>query len=110
MAEFLAPRHEVPTPFLPEIRPLAAPPTLAPRARSAAAPAQTSAPIAEASAPAAAPPAPASARPTGAPSASPHDPAKPAVKRQIVCFSFYKVQPEWRRLPAAEKSAHKAAF
>jgi chlorite dismutase len=40
----------------------------------------------------------------------PHDPAKPAVKRQIVCFSFYKVMPEWRRLPAEEKAAHKAAF
>jgi len=39
-----------------------------------------------------------------------HDPAKPPVKRQIVAFSFYKVIPEWRRLPAAEKSAHKAAF
>src|SRR6185437_11700498 len=32
------------------------------------------------------------------------------VKRQIVCFSFYKVLPEWRRLPAAERAAHKAAF
>jgi chlorite dismutase len=32
------------------------------------------------------------------------------VKRQIVCFSFYKVMPEWRRLPAEEKAAHKAAF
>src|SRR5260370_18337110 len=39
-----------------------------------------------------------------------HDPSKPAVKRQIVCFSFYKVMPEWRRLPAEEKAAHKAAF
>lgn len=38
------------------------------------------------------------------------DPAKPAVKRQIVCFSFYKLMPEWRRLPAEEKSAHKQAF
>ncbi len=34
----------------------------------------------------------------------------PPVKRQIVCFSFYKVMPEWRRLPAEEKAAHKAAF
>ena len=42
--------------------------------------------------------------------AQPHDPAKPPVKRQIVCFSFYKLMPEWRRLPAAEKAAHKAAF
>ena len=34
----------------------------------------------------------------------------PAAKRQIVCFSFYKVMPEWRRLAAAEKAAHKAEF
>ena len=32
------------------------------------------------------------------------------VKRQIVCFSFYKVMPEWRRLPAEEKQAHREAF
>ena len=31
-------------------------------------------------------------------------------RRQIVCFSFYKVLPEWRRLPAAERAEHKAAF
>jgi len=31
-------------------------------------------------------------------------------KRQVVCFSFYKLMPEWRRLPASEKAAHKAAF
>nr|WP_232298820.1 chlorite dismutase family protein [Granulicella tundricola] len=34
----------------------------------------------------------------------------PPAKRQIVCFSFYKVQPKWRRLPAHEKQAHKDAF
>ena len=34
----------------------------------------------------------------------------PAVKRQIVAFSFYKIMPEWRRLPAEERAAHKAAF
>jgi len=39
-----------------------------------------------------------------------HDPSKPAVKQQVVCFSFYKVMPEWRRLPAEEKAAHKQAF
>jgi chlorite dismutase len=44
------------------------------------------------------------------PQAQPHDPSKPPVKRQIVCFSFYKVMPEWRRLPAEETAAHKAAF
>ena len=40
----------------------------------------------------------------------PHDPSQPPVKRQIVCFSFYKVMPEWKRLPAEQKSAHKAEF
>jgi chlorite dismutase len=49
-------------------------------------------------------------RPAASYATAPHDPAKPPVKRQIVCFSFYKVMPEWRRLPASEKSAHKAAF
>jgi chlorite dismutase len=44
------------------------------------------------------------------PQAQPHDPSKPPVKRQIVCFSFYKIMPEWRRLPAEERAAHKAAF
>ncbi|MEO6982716.1 MAG: chlorite dismutase, partial [Edaphobacter sp.] len=39
-----------------------------------------------------------------------HDPSKPPVKRQVVAFSFYKVMPEWRRLSAQEKSAHKAEF
>ena len=40
----------------------------------------------------------------------PHEHTPPPVKRQIVCFSFYKVMPEWRRLPAEEKIAHKQAF
>jgi chlorite dismutase len=51
-----------------------------------------------------------SGRPASSYGAAPHDPSKPPVKRQIVCFSFYKVMPEWRRLPAEEKAAHKAAF
>jgi len=51
-----------------------------------------------------------SGRPASSYAAQPHDPSKPAVKRQIVCFSFYKVMPEWRRLPADEKAMHKAAF
>ena len=55
-------------------------------------------------------PAPAKGRPASSYGAAPHDPSKPPVKRQIVCFSFYKVMPEWRRLPAEEKAAHKAAF
>ena len=49
-------------------------------------------------------------RPASSYGAAAHDPSKPPVKRQIVCFSFYKVMPEWRRLPAEEKAAHKAAF
>ena len=40
----------------------------------------------------------------------PSQAATPPVKRQIVCFSFYKVMPEWRRLPEDEKSRQKAQF
>ncbi|HEY4380269.1 MAG TPA: chlorite dismutase family protein [Acidobacteriaceae bacterium] len=86
MAEFIAPKHEVPQPH-PAVA--AAPPT--------------------ASAPPAGAPA-AAGRPASSYATAPHDPSKPPVRRQIVCFSFYKVMPEWRRLPAAEKAAHKAAF
>ncbi len=32
------------------------------------------------------------------------------VRRQIIGFTFYKVQPEWRRLPAAERAEHKRLF
>ncbi|WP_242617717.1 hypothetical protein [Edaphobacter modestus] len=53
---------------------------------------------------------PARSRPATSYGAQPHDPSKPPVKRQIVCFSFFKIMPEWRRLPAEEKIAHKAAF
>jgi len=53
---------------------------------------------------------PPAGRPASSYGVTPHDPSKPPVKRQIVCFSFYKVMPEWRRLPAEEKAAHKAAF
>lgn len=52
----------------------------------------------------------ANGRPAGSYGAAPHDPAKPPVKRQIVCFTFYKVMPEFRRLPAEEKAAHKKEF
>jgi len=84
MAEFLPPRHQVPQPFSPKQE---KPPP----------------PSAQASAAAPAP----SGRPTG--STAP-DPAAPPARRQIVCFSFYKLLPEWRRLPASERAAHKAAF
>jgi hypothetical protein len=36
--------------------------------------------------------------------------AQKEVKRQIVSFQFFQVMPEWRRLPAAERAAHKQAF
>ncbi len=50
------------------------------------------------------------ARPQSNPSGASTTHGGPPVKRQIVCFSFYKVMPEWRRLPAEEKAAHKQAF
>jgi chlorite dismutase len=52
----------------------------------------------------------ASGRPASSYGTQPHDPSKPPVKRQIVCFSFYKVMPEWRRLPLEERATHKAKF
>jgi chlorite dismutase len=86
MAELIRPKHEVPQAM----------------ASSAASSASATATISE--------PPTASGRPASSYGAAAHDPGKAPVKRQIVCFSFYKVMPEWRRLPAAEKAAHKAAF
>src|ERR1700722_11873721 len=48
-------------------------------------------------------------RPASSYGTAAHDPSKPPVKRQIVCFSFFKVMPEWRRLPAGGEGAHKGA-
>ena len=84
MAEFIPPQHQVPQP-LPAAAALHAAPTVAGTPVGAG-------------------------RPASSYGAQPHDPSKPPAKRQIVCFGFYKVMPEWRRLPAAEKAAHKAAF
>ena len=36
--------------------------------------------------------------------------AEKPVKRQIVGFTFYKIQPEWRRLPLAERAEQKRQF
>ena len=36
--------------------------------------------------------------------------AREDTRRQVVSFTFYKLQPEWRRLPAAEKAEHRAEF
>ena len=52
----------------------------------------------------------AAGRPASSYGAASHDPSKPPVKRQIVCFSFYKVMPEWRRLPKETKATQKAEF
>ncbi len=99
MADFIPPKNEVPEPRVTEraITSLSGE-RPAYRPESTAAPAQpASEPAAE---PAARPVSPYAAQPAG----------KPPVKRQIVCFTFYKVMPEWRRLPADEKAAHKRAF
>jgi chlorite dismutase len=32
------------------------------------------------------------------------------IQRQMVAFTFYKAMPEWRRLPAAERTEHKRQF
>jgi chlorite dismutase len=94
MAEFIAPKHEVPEPMSTATATL---PPLTAAASTATVPV--------------APGRPASSYGAGSqPQAQPHDPSKPPVKRQIVCFSFYKVMPEWRRLPSEEKTAHKTAF
>jgi chlorite dismutase len=38
------------------------------------------------------------------------DAGEPKGRRQVVKFSFFRVDPAWRALPAAEREAHKAAF
>jgi chlorite dismutase len=53
---------------------------------------------------------PAAGRPQTSGYGAPPSHGGPPVKRQIVTFTFYKVMPEWRRLPAEEKTAHKKAF
>ncbi len=37
-----------------------------------------------------------------------HEPPEP--RRQVVSFTLYKVHPEWRRLPAPEKTEHRRDF
>jgi chlorite dismutase len=37
-----------------------------------------------------------------------HDEKK--AQRQTICFTFFKVMPEWRRLPIAERAEHKHLF
>src|SRR5579875_3244096 len=54
--------------------------------------------------------APSAGRSQSSPYGSPAAHGGAPVKRQIVCFSFYKLMPEWRRLGVEEKAAHKLAF
>ena len=54
--------------------------------------------------------APAAARPAANPSGSPAAHGAAPAKRQLVCFTFYRVLPEWRRLPADQKAEQKRAF
>ncbi len=40
----------------------------------------------------------------------PQEEQEKKLKRQTIGFTFFKVLPEWRRLPEAERAAHKQAF
>jgi chlorite dismutase len=37
-------------------------------------------------------------------------PSREETRRQFVSFTFYQLQPEWRRLPAAEREEHRREF
>ena len=45
-----------------------------------------------------------------APAPAPAQKQDTPVRRQMIGFSFFKVLPEWRRLPAAERTEHKRLF
>jgi chlorite dismutase len=47
---------------------------------------------------------------TAQPETKPETKQDTPVKRQMIGFSFFKVMPEWRRLPAAERTEHKRLF
>jgi chlorite dismutase len=122
MADFIPPKNEVPEPRMTEQaissvsgeRPAYRPGSAYPAARPAATTVVEAVEAGASDAPAAA--APVSHYPVAEPAARPASPyatqthGGPPVKRQIVCFSFYKVMPEWRRLPAEVKEEHKQAF
>ena len=107
MAEFIAPRNEVPE-LEQSIKVISTIPASRAAALFGAEASRHAGPVDLASlAVAEAPGRPVPVEGSG-PGPKEHAP-KPVI-RQIVCFSFYKVLPEWRRLPAEEKAAHKAAF
>ena len=48
--------------------------------------------------------------PAATPTAQPAAQEEKKVQRQMIGFTFFKVMPEWRRLPAAERAEHKRLF
>jgi chlorite dismutase len=53
---------------------------------------------------------PASAQPSGAPGTEPTQGNKKPVRQQYISFLFFKVDPEWRRLPLSEREQGKKEF
>jgi len=53
---------------------------------------------------------PTSAQPSGSPGAEPAHGNKKPVRQQYISFLFYKVAPEWRRLPLSEREQGKKEF
>ena len=41
------------------------------------------------------------------PGSFPAEAEEKKIQRQMIGFNFFKVMPEWRRLPAAERAEHK---
>jgi chlorite dismutase len=50
------------------------------------------------------------APPSAAEAHAPAQTSQTPIKRQMIGFTFFKVLPEWRRLPAAERAEHKRLF
>ena len=44
------------------------------------------------------------------PEAQQESKADKPIKRQMIGFTFFKVMPEWRRLPHVERTEHKRLF
>jgi chlorite dismutase len=123
MADFIAPKNEVPEPKLTEraISSVSGQWRVADLAGTSA-PASSVTPITRLSSgsrpvPMAATESPVAERPAATrASVNPFSSGEPArehatpAKRQIVCFTFYKVDPAWRRLPIELRHEHKTAF
>jgi len=112
MADFIPPRNEVPERKLTEraITSVSGVWQVGQISGQASAPAPVSRPVSVMSAPSAVLDLPAARPPSPSGQREPAREHSTPVKRQIICFSFYKVLPEWRRLPAATKAEQKTAF